>query len=137
MRRILPFLLGVLSFAAIAQAEEKAEKKAAKDADLGKKEASIAPDKSLAGDVTRKKKKEEIAPSLNYDEFRLGVQAFGDLGTSRNLLPRAEHFIGPVAKYEIEGLGPEVGLEVGYLFAVAKAKDDADGQLRVALEMEF
>ena len=72
-----------------------------------------------------------------FDEFRLGVQAFGDLGTARNLLPRAEHFIGPVAKYEIEGLGPEVGLEVGYLFAVAKAKDDADGQVRVALELEF
>ncbi len=41
----------------------------------------------------------------------------------------------PVANYEIEGLGPEVGLEVGHLFAVAKAKDDADGQLRVALKM--
>ncbi len=72
-----------------------------------------------------------------FDEFRLGVQAFGDLGTTRNFLPHAEHFIGPVAKYEIEGLGPEVGLEIGYLFAVAKAKDDADGQVRVALELEF
>ena len=76
MRRILPLLLCVVSTAALAQAAEKGtEKKAAKEADLGKKESSIAPDKSLAGDVTRKKKKEEIAPSLNYDEFRLGVES--------------------------------------------------------------
>ncbi len=76
MRRILPTFLCVFSLVASAQAPEKTtEKKAAKEADLGKKETSIAPDKSLAGDVTRKKKKEELAPALQYDEFRLGVES--------------------------------------------------------------
>jgi tetratricopeptide (TPR) repeat protein len=66
----------VLSVAASAQAQEKGqEKKAAKDAELGKKETSIAPDKSLAGDVTRKKTKQENAPTLQYDTFRLGVES--------------------------------------------------------------
>jgi hypothetical protein len=70
-------------------------------------------------------------------ELRLGVQAFGELGTFDRLLPRAEHFAGPVAKFEIEGLGPEIELEAGYLFALGKARDDADGQLRIGLEFEF
>ena len=72
-----------------------------------------------------------------FDEFRLGIQAFGELGSTHKFLPNAEHFIGPVAKYEIEGLGPELELELGYLFAVGKAKDDTNGQVRLALEMEF
>lgn len=72
-----------------------------------------------------------------FGEIRLGVQAFGELGTTRKFLPRAEHFMGPIAKFEIEGLGPEIGLEAGYLFALGKAKDDANGQLRVAVELEF
>lgn len=71
------------------------------------------------------------------DDIRLGVQAFGDLGTFNHLLPRAEHFIGPVARIEIEGLGPELGLQVGYLFAIGKARDDTKGQFRFALELEF
>lgn len=70
-------------------------------------------------------------------EFRLGVQGFGELGTFDKLLPRAEHFVGPVAKVEIEGLGPEAEIEIGYLFALGKARDDTDGRLRVALEFEF
>jgi len=74
MRRLATILLSVFTLAAFAQ-EKATEKKAAKDASLGKKETSIAPDKSLAGDVTRKKKKEEVAPTLNYDEFRLGVES--------------------------------------------------------------
>lgn len=79
MRRILPTFLCVVSLVAAAQpdkpAEKASERKAAKDNELGKKETSIAPDKSLAGDVTRKKKKEELAPALQYDEFRLGVES--------------------------------------------------------------
>jgi len=72
-----------------------------------------------------------------FHEVRLGVQAFGELGTFQDFLPREEHFIGPVAKFEIEGLGPELEIEVGYLFALSEAKDDADGQFRLALEVEF
>lgn len=59
---------------AAAALGQGAEKKAAKDAELGKKETSIAPDKSLAGDVTRKKDKSAAAPALQYDQFRLGVE---------------------------------------------------------------
>lgn len=72
-----------------------------------------------------------------FEEVRVGVQAFGDLGTFDKFLPRAEHFVGPFASVEIEGLGPEIELQAGYLFALGAARDDADGQLRVALELEF
>jgi len=69
---------------------------------------------------------------------RLGVQAFGGLGTFRDFAPRAEHFVGPVAKFDLTGLGAEhTGIEIGYLFALGKAKDDADGQLKINLEFEF
>lgn len=70
-------------------------------------------------------------------EIRLGVQAYGELGTFKHFMPRAEHFIGPVAKFEIEGLGPEIGIEAGYLFPLGSAKDDTDGQFKVRLELEF
>ncbi|MFC4293453.1 hypothetical protein ACFO0A_00090 [Novosphingobium tardum] len=72
-----------------------------------------------------------------FEEVRLGVQAFGELGTFDHLAPRAEHFAGPVAKVEIEGLGPEMELQAGYLFALGAARDDSDGQFRLALELEF
>ncbi|MBI3185609.1 MAG: tetratricopeptide repeat protein [Myxococcales bacterium] len=69
MRRLFVATL-VFSFASTAQ-----EKKAARDADLGKKETSAAPDKSLAGDLTRKKETSgEAAPALQYDQFRLQVE---------------------------------------------------------------
>lgn len=70
MRRTLTIALLMLSWAAVAQ------KKEAKEADLGKKETSVAPDKGLAGDVTRKKvNKDELAPSLKYDVFRMTVES--------------------------------------------------------------
>lgn len=71
-------------------------------------------------------------------EFRFGAAAFGDLGTSRNLTTRAAHFAGPIVKTEIEHLGPgELGIEAGYLFALGRARDETDGQLRLLLEYEF
>ncbi|MFC3174657.1 hypothetical protein ACFOD9_10370 [Novosphingobium bradum] len=70
-------------------------------------------------------------------DIQLGVEAYGELGNFSRFAPHAEHFIGPVAKFEIEGLGPELGLQLGYLFALDKARDDTDGQLQVRLEMEF
>jgi tetratricopeptide (TPR) repeat protein len=72
MRRALTVALLMLSWAALAQDK----KKEAKEADLGKKETSVAPDKGLAGDVTRKKvNKDELAPSLKYDVFRMTVES--------------------------------------------------------------
>lgn len=70
-------------------------------------------------------------------DVQLGVEAYGALGTFDHFAPRAEHFVGPVAKFEIEGLGPELGMQLGYLFALGAARDDTDGQLQVRLEMEF
>lgn len=82
----------------------------------------------------------EYAASADVEalgEIRLGVQAYGELGTADHFLPRAEHFVGPVAKAEIEGLGPEFEVEAGYLFALGEAREETDGQFRLALEMEF
>ena len=70
-------------------------------------------------------------------ELRLGLAGFGELGSSDDILPRADHFLGPVVKTEIEGLGPELEIEAGYLFALGKARDDSDGQFRLVVEMEF
>ena len=72
MRRSVIAVLVALSLQAVAQAP--ANKKEAKEVELKKKETSLVPDKSLAGDVTRKKEKRDEAPALKYDEFRLGVE---------------------------------------------------------------
>lgn len=83
------------------------------------------------------------AASADYpiigDEIRLGVQAFGDLGDTHRFAGRQEHFIGPVAKFEIEHMpfGGELGIETGYLFAAGAARDNARGQARLLLEWEF
>lgn len=81
------------------------------------------------------------AASADYavlgDELRLGVEAYGQLGSFHHFAPRAEHFVGPIVKTEIEGLGPEIEIEAGYLFAVDKAREDTKGQVKLQLEMEF
>jgi hypothetical protein len=63
-------------------------------------------------------------------ELRIGMEALGERGTTRNFLLRAEHLVGAAAKLEIEGLGPEIELGGGYL-AIARAKNTSDGQLRL------
>ncbi len=69
MRRVL--LIGLVLLASVAAAQGK---KNPREAGLGKKEATTV-DKSLAGDISRKKdKREEAAPALQYDQFRLGVE---------------------------------------------------------------
>ena len=72
-----------------------------------------------------------------FGEVNLGARAFGNLGTFTDRLPYAEHYIGPVVKVGIDGLGPEVELEGGYLFAVGKARQDTNGQVRIMLGVEF
>ncbi|MDP3231528.1 MAG: tetratricopeptide repeat protein [Myxococcales bacterium] len=69
-----PLITSLLLVSSIALAQAPAAKKQAVDAELKKKETSIAPDKSLAGDITRKKKQQEDAPTLQYDAFRLDVE---------------------------------------------------------------
>jgi TolA-binding protein len=68
MRRSLLICLMLLAPVAAAQ-----PKKAPREAELGKKSATTI-DKSLAGDISRKKEKEDAAPALQYDQFRLGVE---------------------------------------------------------------
>ncbi|RKH48608.1 hypothetical protein D7X55_27785 [Corallococcus sp. AB049A] len=68
MRRSLLVCLVLLTSMASAQ-----EKKALRDADLGKKSTTTV-DKSLAGDITRPKEAQQAAPALQYDQFRLGVE---------------------------------------------------------------
>lgn len=70
-------------------------------------------------------------------DFRAGLAAFGDLGTFHDFAPRAEHFIGPVVKGEVEALGPELEIEAGYLFALAQARDNTRGQFRLIVSLEF
>jgi len=83
----------------------------------------------------------EYAASADFevvDEFRLGFEAFGDLGSSHYVTTRAEHYIGPVIKTEIEHFGPgELSVQAGYLFAIGRARDEANGQVRIGLEYEF
>jgi tetratricopeptide (TPR) repeat protein len=59
----------VLSFAAVAQ-----ERHEAKEVELKKKETSIVPDKSLAGDVTRKKETKSDAPAFKFDQLRAAIE---------------------------------------------------------------
>ncbi len=73
------------------------------------------------------------------DDFRGGIEAFGELGSTDRLLPRAEHFVGPMVKTEIEHLPlrGELGIEAGYLFALGASRDETRGQARLLLEYEF
>src|SRR5206468_934512 len=69
------------------------------------------------------------------EEFRLGVMGIGELGTSNHLTLRGEHFLGPIAKYDIEHLGRgELELEAGYLLSLGEARNDPDGLVRFMLE---
>lgn len=81
------------------------------------------------------------AASADYevaDDFSLGAEAFGDLGTSRRITTRSEHFAGPAFKVGLDHAGPgELELRAGYLFAIDRARDDAKGQVRFGLEYEF
>lgn len=72
------------------------------------------------------------------DELRLGIAAFGDLGTSRRFGGRQEHFLGPEVKFDSERLGPgEIEVEAGWLKAFGAARDQTAGQARLLLGYEF
>jgi hypothetical protein len=72
------------------------------------------------------------------DEVKLGLTAFGDLGTTRKFGGRQEHFIGPTAKFEIEHLGPgELEIETGWLRAFGSARDETTGQARLLIDYEL
>ena len=69
------------------------------------------------------------------DELRLGVMGVGELGTSKQLSLTGAHFLGPIARYEIEHMrGGDIELEAGYLFALGEARHETDGLVRFMLE---
>ncbi len=72
-------------------------------------------------------------------DFRAGAAAFGELGSSQRLFPRARHFAGPIVKTEIEHLpaNSELEIEAGYLLPIGAAREETKGQLRLLLEWEF
>jgi len=72
-------------------------------------------------------------------DFALGIEAFGEFGSVRDFgsLAEREHYVGPVALFEIEppGLPGEIEIEAGYLFGIGDA--EAEGQVRLLIEWEF
>lgn len=72
------------------------------------------------------------------DDFTLGVQGFGDAGTSNDFGAMGEyaHYWGPFAQFEVGDIGDgEVELQLGYLQGFGE--NAADGQFRLKLEYEF
>lgn len=81
------------------------------------------------------------AASLDHeiaDDFSIGAEAFGDLGTSDKISIRSEHFVGPAVKVGLDHAGRgELELRAGYLFAVGRSREETKGQLRFGMEYEF
>lgn len=70
--------------------------------------------------------------------LRLGLQAFGALGTNRDPGGRRDHYLGPVARWEIRPsrtIG-ELEFEAAYLVPLGAARDRTDGQVRFGIEWE-
>ena len=70
---------------------------------------------------------------------RLGVQAFGDLGTDHGLGGRHGHYLGPMVQWELHPAwlkGGELELEAAYLAPLGAARDETDGQVRFVVEVE-
>jgi hypothetical protein len=74
-----------------------------------------------------------------FGDIRVGAAAFGNLGTFKRFVPRAEHYLGPIIKAEIEHLpgASELEIEAGYLFGLGASRDETKGQLRLLLEWEM
>ena len=72
--------------------------------------------------------------ALVDDEVRVGLAAFGDLGTTLHFGGRQEHYLGPEVKLEIEHIGRgEFEVELGYLRAFGAARDRSNGQARLLI----
>ncbi|WP_339744527.1 hypothetical protein [uncultured Maricaulis sp.] len=72
------------------------------------------------------------------DELAVGLEAFGDAGTSDDFgsLNDRARYIGPFVEFEaFEIAGHDVEVQAGYLFANGDAA--ADGQARLKFELEF
>src|SRR5258708_34556878 len=120
MRRLLALTVLFVAAARAEAAEEdvnlraKKAAKADKDAELQKKATSVAPDKSLAGDITRKKTSQgQAAPALQYDQFRLDVEQ--QVASKRgDLIKDLEKIIKLTPKDSAEA--PDLYFRLGELF---------------------
>jgi hypothetical protein len=75
----------------------------------------------------------EAAPNL-----RVGLEALGDLGTSRAFGGLQGHYVGPMVNWEIhpQGFPAEIELQASYLFPLGAARDQSDGAVRFMIELE-
>lgn len=70
--------------------------------------------------------------------LRLGVEAFGDLGSDRAFLGRQGAYIGPQMKWEGRPRfsSVEIDIDAGWLAAVGPARGEAGSQFRFGVELE-
>lgn len=70
--------------------------------------------------------------------LRLGIEAFGDLGSDRSFLGRQGAYIGPQVKWEGRPrFSPvEIDIDAGWLAAVGPARGEAGSQFRFGVELE-
>ena len=75
----------------------------------------------------------EVAPQM-----RIGVEAFGDLGSDRSFGGRQAAYVGPKLMWEAHPswLPAEIEVEAAYLVAAGSARDYTDGQFRLMVELE-
>ncbi len=67
-------LVGAMTLGATVALAAGPERKEVKEQALTKKESNIAPDKSLAGDITRVKAKRDEGPTFRFDQFRTAIE---------------------------------------------------------------
>src|SRR5262244_323329 len=121
--------LTLVLWAVEAQAQENLrQRKNAADSEL-KKGTSTAPDRSLAGDLTRKKEERQAVPALQYDQFRLSVEL--QVASKRHEQIESLTKIINIAQDQKEmpsllfRLGELYWEESKYFFFEANRKDDA------------
>ncbi len=70
--------------------------------------------------------------------LRLGVEAFGNLGSDRSFLGRQGAYIGPQVKWEGRPrFSPvEIDIDAGWLAAVGPSRSEAGSQFRFGVELE-
>ncbi|MEQ7874542.1 hypothetical protein ABDK56_11115 [Sphingomonas sp. ASV193] len=72
------------------------------------------------------------------EDVHVGAEAFGQLGTTRRVTARGDHYLGPSVSTEFPaGHDRKLELRAGYLLAIDRARNEAKGQLRVGLALEF
>ena len=72
-------------------------------------------------------------------DLKLGIQAFGELGTDRRFGGRQAHYIGPVANWTLRPRWMhhgELEIEAAWLAPLGAARQVTDSQLRLMLEFE-